>query len=253
MGACERQTRPCVYQAQNFAQDVENVAGAAPPMSGIKRIGGGSSHNGAALFRSQLSPKEAHPPRVSLAGNKDDGAIVLSIEGHVDYLDFVGSVDDRGFQHMDGGRRNSLMNQDVLVVILFPLERNPHPLQRFARLRGMREPNFWRITLTIELRCFDGAYRHHSAEDGDSPRVHQGIFNDQPSPDIEKGNESENQDDTGGNGEKNPAAARSGSVGVFGAGHGKLAHAIPGCCGGQLARLPVNYRIRILKEDACGL
>src|SRR6266446_4561046 len=40
------QTRPGIQDSQEFAHHVEGIAGSAPPMPGIKGIGGGSAHNG---------------------------------------------------------------------------------------------------------------------------------------------------------------------------------------------------------------
>src|SRR5438094_360986 len=137
---------------------VHFVASAAPPVARVKRIFGGCAHDNAAFCRRELSPEEPRAPRVRLAGDEDDGAILLSTERTTDYPDFVGGIHNGRFKHMNGSCGNSFMDQNAGAVDFFPFVRNSHCLQGFSRLGGVRKPHLRRVTLGVESGRFQSPH-----------------------------------------------------------------------------------------------
>jgi|SRR5579859_774477 len=236
----QRQARPGIHDPEDFADNVESVTGTAPPMARVKGIVCGGANYSAAFSRSKLSPKQPRTARMGLAGDQNDRTVFFWLERFTNHADFVGCVDDRCFQNVNGVCRDSCVNQNAGAVNLFSFEANSHGIQGFSGFRSASEPNLRRITLAIKLGRFQGADRHSSAEDGNSACLTQGIFHDEPPPYTEKCKQHQGQEATSDGGKNKSASVsrpdNSGS-GVWGISHRKLAHAIPSRNRGQLARL----------------
>src|SRR5215472_10205054 len=117
-GAGERQACPNIHYSEDFAHDIESIARAAPPVATVKWIFGGGAHDGAAICRSKLSPEQAHTPRVGLAGDQNNGPIVLPLERLANHAHFVGRVHDGCLEHTDGSGGNALVNQYAGILPL---------------------------------------------------------------------------------------------------------------------------------------
>src|SRR6266852_3689763 len=78
LSGMQRQTRPGVQQAQDFAHHIESIAGVAPPVPGIEGIAGGGAHNGPALMRSEPAPEQAYAARMGPGRDKNHRAIVFA-------------------------------------------------------------------------------------------------------------------------------------------------------------------------------
>src|SRR5260370_39437607 len=84
------QTRPGIQKYQEFAHHVESIAGRAPPMPGIKGIGGGGTHDGAGPPRSEPAPQQANAPRMNFRRDKYYGRGPSGVESSYRHLEFVG-------------------------------------------------------------------------------------------------------------------------------------------------------------------
>src|SRR5437016_14051631 len=107
-------------------------------MARIKTILAGGTHPAAAIRRSELSPEQPHPPRMGLAGDQDDRAVLLMSKSRAEHSDFIRGIDDRGLQHANGLRGNSLVDQDACAVNLFAFVSESHSLQSLPRLGGVQ-------------------------------------------------------------------------------------------------------------------
>ena len=190
----EWQARPRVHQSEDFAHNVKSVASAAPPVARVKRIFGGRAHDNAAFCRRELSPEEPRAPRVRLAGDEDDGAILLSTERTTDYPDFVGGIHNGRFKHMNGSCGNSFMDQNASAVDFFRFVRNSHCLQGFSRLGGVRKPHLRRVTLGVESGRFQSPHRHSATKHDNRPRFRYGVLHYEPSPDAKKRDKSQSEE-----------------------------------------------------------
>lgn len=109
-GGAQRQASPGVEEAEKFAQDVESIAGGAPPMSGIKAVAGGGADDGATSAARELLPEFADSARVSLGGDDDyyRGSIFAG-ELPGDGTDFIGGVVDPRLKQPYGAGRHSFV------------------------------------------------------------------------------------------------------------------------------------------------
>src|SRR6266852_5421860 len=101
LSGMQRQTRPGVQQAQDFAHHIESIAGVAPPVPGIEGIAGGGANNGPALIRREPAPEQAYSPRVRLGGDKYHRALVFARQRRSNDSDFVGGVHDWRFEYVN--------------------------------------------------------------------------------------------------------------------------------------------------------
>src|SRR2546430_172977 len=196
------QARPGVQQAQNFAHHLESIASVAPPVKGIEWIARGRAHNGPALTRSQPTPEQANATRMRFCGDQNYRAVLPWREGWSNDFDFVGGIHDWRFEGVNGFRRHSFVNQNEGIVMILSREKNAHFFESRAGLRGMGKPDFRRVSLAVEFRCFDGAQRHCAAEHHDRPGFRQRVLHHQPAADAEQDHQGKDQAATTGE-EKN--------------------------------------------------
>src|SRR5205823_7724773 len=93
--------------------------------------------------------EQPHPPRMGLAGDQDDRAVLLMSKSRAEHSDFIRGIDDRGLQHANGLRGNSLVDQDACAVNLFAFVSESHSLQSLPRLGRVREPYLRGVALAI--------------------------------------------------------------------------------------------------------
>jgi hypothetical protein len=149
-------------------------------MPRIEGIAGGRAHDGPALTRCEHAPEQTNAAGMGFCSDNNHSFAVCTCQGSCSRFDLVGSVHNRRFEDVNRLPRNSFVNQNELVVIVLAVEGNSHSLQSRTGLRGMREPDFWRIAIAVELRGFDGAQRHRATEYHDCLGFHERVLHHQP-------------------------------------------------------------------------
>jgi len=112
-------------------------------------------------------------------------------QSRAEHSDFIGGIDDRGLEHVNGPCGNSFMDQNAGAVNLFAFISESHGLQRFSRLGWVREPYLRGVALAIELGGLSCPHWHSSAEHGNSSRFCQRVFHHEPSTDARKRGQSQ--------------------------------------------------------------
>src|SRR6266853_1556396 len=189
------QTRPGIHEPQEFAHDVESIAGGAPPVPGIEGIGGSGTHDGASPARGKPVPEQTNAARMSFCRDKYHGGVVSRLECSRGGSNLVGRIYHRWVENVNRFRGHAFVNQKQLVVAVLAEEGNTHFFQSFAGLRGMGQPDFRRVSFAVQLRCFDRAQRHRSAQHHDRLSLRKRILHYQPAAQAKENHRSEDQAD----------------------------------------------------------
>lgn len=176
LGGAQRQASPGVEEAEKFAQDVESIAGGAPPMSGIKAVAGGGTDDGATSAARELLPEFADAARVSFGGDDDYRGSIFAGELPGDGTDFIGGVVDPRLKQPYCARRHSFVDQDTGVEEILAGVRDAHRFERGSGFFGPRQPDLWCVALAIQPCSLDGAHGHAAAEDDDRVGFLERIF-----------------------------------------------------------------------------
>ncbi len=111
--------------------------------------------------------------------------------------DFVGCVDYGRLKHADRVSRHPFVHQHLCIVNIFAEVRDTHCTECGARLGGLSQPHFWRITLAIQPRRFHGSQGHAPAKDDYGVSLSEGIFQYQPAAYAKKKYHGAQQQDPG--------------------------------------------------------
>src|SRR5580700_1803131 len=116
----------------------------------------------------------------------DYGPALCFLECRRNDPDLIRRVDDGGIEHVDGFSRHPFVHQHSRTVKILAHISDPHCFERGARFRGMCQPHFWRVTLTVQLGSSHGPQWHAPAKDDDGVGLFEGVFHYQPAAYVKK-------------------------------------------------------------------
>src|SRR5260370_17987484 len=116
------QTRPRIQESQEFAHDVESIAGAAPPVPGIEGIGGSGTHDDAGLALSESAPKQANAARMNFCRDNYYRGVLSMPERSRGDFNFVGGIYDRRVPDANLPPGRPLLNLEQPVLLRLPAE-----------------------------------------------------------------------------------------------------------------------------------
>lgn len=186
MSRAQRQSKPHIEHAKDFAHDVEHVGCGMPPAHGIEWIGRGSAHDDAGVAVAVFFPESVNAARVGFCGDDDHGGGVLLFGFGGDRAYFIGGVGDCGSQRVNVGRWNEPMLQDTRAESIFAGIVDIECGERRGGFVWMREPDLRRPAQLVEPGSFERSHWNAAAEDNDRARFFQRIFDDEPAANVEK-------------------------------------------------------------------
>src|SRR5260370_22892511 len=139
------QTRPRIQESQEFAHDVESIAGAAPPVPGIEGIGGSGTHDDAGLALSESAPKQANAARMNFCRDNYYRGVLSMPERSRGDFNFVGGIYDRRVENVNCFRRHAFPNQEQLLLIVLARKRSAPFFPCSSRLPLIGLPDFQRV------------------------------------------------------------------------------------------------------------
>ncbi|MGB8495035.1 MAG: hypothetical protein WCE53_11595 [Candidatus Acidiferrum sp.] len=140
-------------------------------MIGVEGVVRNTVDDGVAVDGGEVFPESACAAGVDFRGHEDHatrgcGGKSLTEGGYL-----IGSIDNGRLQDTNCGFGDAFVDEDELVVGVFPLVGHGEFREGCPRLRGMGQPDLRRVSLLVHSGGFEGPAGHAAAQDRDGRGV----------------------------------------------------------------------------------